>query len=213
MKSSLNPLFLLGFATMASMPLAHAGHEIVDTKTVAPIASPFDGGMREFQISAGAFFSLNNGGEKRPTINDVDGSLRLGWMLYSPKGDGFLRGNCELLIEAFGAGIVEGPGSGMGGATLLFRYNFVQPQARWVPYFQVGAGGVYNDIHEDQQQRLIGRSFEFNLQAGVGLRYLCSERCAIFAEFDYRHISNADTADRNLGLNSLGGLLGASIFF
>ena len=29
----------------------------------------------------------------------------------------------------------------------------------------------------------------------------------------YRHISNADTAERNLGLNSIGAAVGVSLFF
>ncbi|MCU1500396.1 MAG: ompW [Acidimicrobiales bacterium] len=213
MKSSLKPFILCALFAAAAAPAARAGKEVVDAKTEAAIFSPFDRGTREFQASAGAFFSLNNRNEKRPTIDDVDVSLRLGWMLNTPSGDGFFRGNFEFLAEVFGAAIIDGPGDGIGGATLLLRYNFVQPAARWVPYFQIGAGGVYSNIYEDHQQRLIGRAVEFNLQAGFGLRYLCTDRCSVFAEADYRHISNADTADRNLGLNSIGGYIGAGFSF
>ncbi|MDB6175289.1 MAG: ompW [Chthoniobacteraceae bacterium] len=213
MKSTFKPLILCGLLAVAAVQAAHAGKEVIDTKTEAVLFSPFDRGMREFQISAGALFSLNNRGEKRPTIDDVDLSLRLGWMLNTPSGESCLRGNFEFLAEAFGGAVVDGPGDGLGGITLLLRYNFVQPATRWVPYFQVGAGGVYSNIYEDHVQRLIGRSVEFNLQAGLGLRYICSERCSVFVEADYRHISNADTADRNLGLNSIGGLIGAGFSF
>ena len=31
----------------------------------------------------------------------------------------------------------------MGGASLLYRRNFVQPDARVIPYFNAGLGGLY----------------------------------------------------------------------
>jgi hypothetical protein len=68
-------------------------------------------------------------------------------------------------------------------------------------------------MHEVQTQRLIGREWSFNLQAGFGVRYLCSDRCAFFLEANYRHISNADTADRNIGMNSAVGVVGVSLFY
>src|SRR5271167_2205156 len=74
-----------------------------DAKNTMEEATPFDKGEREFQLSTGAFTSLFNFGPNRPKITDIDGSLRLGWMLYTPKGGGFFRGNFELLIEADGA--------------------------------------------------------------------------------------------------------------
>ena len=93
------------------------------------------------------------------------------------------------------------------------RYNFIQPNARLVPYFQIGGGGLYIDSYKDQSQRLIGQAFEFNLQAALGLRYLINDKWAICIEGAYRHISNADLAPRNIGLNSVGGFAGVSYFY
>lgn len=182
-------------------------------KEPAPVETPFDKGKMELQVGAGAFFSINTDGGSKPEINDADLNLRLGWMLTTPSGDSWCRGNFEFLVEAFGALVFEGPGDGMAGVTLLLRYNFVQPDAKLVPYFQIGAGGLWNNIHNDVSQRLIGQEFEFNLQAAFGVRYMLNERAAIFGEFGIRHISNANSADRNIGLNSVGGLVGMSWFF
>ena len=190
-----------------------AGHEMKTDKEPVPVVSPFDKGRMEFQAAAGAFSSFGNFSDTRPHLVDVDVSLRLGWMLNTPSGDGFFRGNCEFFTELFGAAVVEGPGSGFGGLTLLLRYNFVQPDSRCVPYFQIGAGGLYNDVHESSRQHLFGSPFEFNLQGGFGVRCFVAERCAIFLEADYRHISNAGLSDRNAGMNSVGGYIGASYFF
>ena len=55
----------------------------------------------------------------------------------------------------------------LAGARLIFRYNFVQPQARIIPYLQIGAGGVYTDIGEKESRGLISLPVEFNLQASA----------------------------------------------
>ena len=184
-----------------------------DAKTTVVESTPFDKGKREFQLSSGALTSLFNFGEHRPKITDFDVSMRLGWMLYTPEGSGFFRGNFEFLIEAEGALDVQGPKTGMVGGNLILRYNFVQPDSKWVPYFQIQGGGVYTNIDHDSQQDLIGRDEEFFLGTGVGIRYFLNQRTALTLEADFRHNSDADTADRNIGLNSVGGMLGFSVFF
>jgi hypothetical protein len=208
MNSKTSSCVLFSFIAVAT---SFAGHEIVN-KAPVEVASPFDKGRMELQVGATGYFSFNNSGS-RPEVNDVGGLVRLGWMLGDVAGDGFLRGNFEFLIEASASGIVDGPGDVLASGVLLLRYNFVQPDSKFVPYFQLGGGGTYSDMHEDETQRLIGSEWSFNLQAGFGLRYLWSDRCALFLEANYRHISNADTADRNVGLNSVGAVVGVSMFF
>ncbi len=192
---------------------AQAGHEVpafrTSSKEVPLRDSVFDKGSREFQALTGAFVSINHA----PELDYAIGTLRVGWMLNTPQGEGFFRGNAEFLLEAFGAGIYEGPGSFLAGGTLLLRYNFVQPEARLVPYVQIGAGGLYSDAYQDESQRLIGSAFEFNLQGSVGVRWFLSERCALAIEGGYRHISNANLADRNTGVDSIGAQIGFSYFF
>jgi lipid A 3-O-deacylase len=194
---------------------AHAGDETTgkDAKTTAMDSTPFDKGEREFQLSVGALTSLFNYGAYRPKITDLDASLRLGWMLYTPEGNGFFRGNYEFLIEAEGALDVQGPKRGSSGANLILRYNFVRPESRWVPYVQLQGGGEYTDIDHDLHQDLIGRDEEFFLGTGIGIRYFLSKRAALSVELDYRHNSDGNTADRNIGLNSIGGMFGFSVFF
>ena len=176
--------------------------------------SLFTRGARELQLSAAGHFSMNNRGVKRPELNDLTASLRLGVMLDDPSGSGFLRGNFEFLGEVFGGSIFEGPGDGLVGANILLRYNFLAAERRGlIPYFQCGGGGVYTNAAEEPNQRIIGSDLSFNLTASIGVRVLVSEKWAAFVETGYRHISNGDTADRNLGLNSIGGSLGVSYFF
>jgi len=96
---------------------------------------------------------------------------------------------------------------------LLWRYNFIQPDARWVPYFQLGAGALGNNIYRERGQKEIGEGFEFMLQGEIGLRYMISDAWSVSAEGGYRHISNAGLASNNEGLNSLGGVLQVSYRF
>jgi lipid A 3-O-deacylase len=198
------------FLTLAGS--AFAGKEIVEAKETV-VGTPFNQGKTEIQLGAGAFSSFQKTSRERQGFTDVDLVLRWGKMLYTPEGEGFFRGNLEFLVESYGAALVEGPGTGYTGLSLVLRYNFVQPDARWIPYFQIQAGGVYNDIYQDGEQRVFGRAFEYDLGSALGMRYLCTDRCGVFLEFNYRHVSNGGSADRNLGLNSLGGFLGVSYFY
>jgi hypothetical protein len=93
------------------------------------------------------------------------------------------------------------------------RYNFVQPAARLVPYFQIGAAAFASDIARDSKQLDIGGTFEADLNSGAGLKFLVSRHWSLNAELFFEHVSNANTQPRNVGINALGGLLGFSRSF
>ncbi|MEO6741773.1 MAG: acyloxyacyl hydrolase [Chthoniobacteraceae bacterium] len=162
------------------------------------------------QLGLGYNFSTASNAPLRPRVADLNAALRYGWMLNSPGGTGFLRGNCEFIVEAVAGGATDGPGGVIIGGTLIFRYNFIQPSSRWIPYVQAGIGAVYNDIYRQHPQRVIGQSVEFTVQGEIGLRYQLNPHTALYAEAGYRHISNAGLADRNYGLNSLAVQVGMS---
>jgi hypothetical protein len=171
----------------------------------------FDGGKIEFELMTGVVGAPIAG--DHIGYHYTDSELRLGWMLYSPNGSGFFRGNVELLASAGGGGIFDAPGSVFGSLGLILRYNFLQPGARFVPYFQIGAGTFISDISENKEQEDIGGTFEADLKAGVGTRFLISRNWSLNTELFFEHISNADTHTRNVGINALGGLVGISRSF
>ena len=179
---------------------------------VLPGPGPFDRGTWEVEGGAGYFGSFSTGGA-RPTINYQLEDIRVGWMYDSPRHSGWLRGNNEFLLEVFGGPVTKGPGNFLAGGSPLWRYNFVQPDARWVPYFQMGAGALGNNIYRGRRQQEVGEGFEFALQGDIGLRYMISDQWSISAEGGYRHISDAGLSTRNEGLNSLGGLMQVSYRF
>ncbi|MGH8163565.1 MAG: acyloxyacyl hydrolase, partial [Rhodanobacteraceae bacterium] len=180
-----------------------------------PNNEPFARGAKEFQELAGGFrfFQFHNTNNDYPSIDYAIDTLRLGVMLNDPRGHGLFAGNFEFLGEVFGGGIVQGPGDGIAGATLIFRYNFVQPGARFVPYFQIGAGGVYTDIGEKESVGQISLPVEFNLQGIGGLRYFLNDRWSLIGEIGYRHISNAGLHNPNVGVDSIGGNVGVGFSF
>ena len=136
-------------------------------------------------------------------------------MADTPRGHGFFRGNDEFMFEGQGSVLFQGPGTAMGGASLLYRRNFIQPGSRIIPYFTAGLGGLYDDIYHNQTQRAIGGDFQFNLEAEVGVRFLLGHHgtSSIDMEAAYRHVSDASITTRNDGIDSVGGEIGYSIFF
>jgi lipid A 3-O-deacylase len=184
-----------------------------DTKFVnAPVVlqDPISKGQTEVEMLGGYFHSPINTGGHRPEFDYAGGDLRYGIVL-SPilfDNSAFLRGDFEFLVDGFGDGVTKGAGNYLTGGSLLFRYNYFHPGSRFIPYIQLGGGGLHSDATEDPSQRLIGGAFEFILQADIGARFLLNDRWSLLAEGGFQHISNADTASRNVGVNAIGGRLG-----
>jgi hypothetical protein len=170
----------------------------------------------EFSLTSGAFFSPFKTDLLPPTHTSFDYTqteIRAGWMLNSPYDAGIFSGNFEILLGLGGGAIFQGPGHALGNGDTFIRYNFVQKRAPLVPYFQLGAGLVVSDAADDHTQRIIGRTLEASLQAGLGFKILLAPKWSLDLEADYQHISNANTANRNVGVNALGGLIGVSRCF
>ena len=211
-----NKLLLIGSALLLC-GISHLSAGDADSKVAinTPMADlpAFRHGGQEVELNAGAMFSFTSQSARKPELNYAMEDVRYGYMLDDVYGPAFWHGNDEFLVEGFGGEVFKGPGKALGGGDLLLRHNFVQDGWKLVPYVQIGGGGLDNDIYHDQTQRLIGQGFEFLLQADIGVRYMITNHWALSLEGDYRHISNADLANRNLGLNSLGATLGLNFLF
>ncbi len=176
-------------------------------------ADQFRSGRWEVENLVGAYFLFDRGGNERVTIDYLIDSFRFGAMLYNPKGPGILRGNVEALGEVFAGGIFHGPGTAVAGITGFLRYNFVQPGARIVPYFQGGGGVVYTGITAEESDNAISLPVEFNLQAVGGIRFIVNSHWSVLTEMGYRHISNASIKSPNYGVDQLGGNVGVAFSF
>jgi hypothetical protein len=169
----------------------------------------FEHGRFETAFNNGVLFSPFIATHNRPVINYTMSEVQCGYMLTDTKGRGLLRGNLELAGEGFGSAVFDGPGDYIAGMTLWLRYNFVKPNCRLVPFFQMGAGVVSTDI----DRNIVGQPFNFNLDIGAGVRYFVARKWSVNLEYRYQHISNANTGDRNIGINAHGPILGISYFF
>ena len=198
-----------------SVAIGHAGVDVSKEVTTTKAAfNPFEKGVNEVELTTGWFHSDISTSNK-PKFEFEESDLSYGWMLTSPHGDGFVRGNWELLLSAFGSATTgaAGPSGVMVGGRAKLRYNFVHEGCHLVPFVELGAGGLGNDIYLDKTQRVIGSGFEFDLEAAGGLRYLINEHWALSLTASFEHISNADTAAHNVGANALGGRAGVSYFY
>jgi len=208
---------LLCLLVVSAATSAFAGDETGKATTPpAVIQEPLAKGATEVELLGGYFHSpITTGGGHRPEFDYSGGDLRYGIVLSPIFFDhsSLLRGNIEFLGNALSDAVVKGPGNYLVGGSVLFRYNFIQPGSRFIPYFQLGGGGLHSDAAEDPSQRLIGSDFEFILQADLGARYLLSDRWSVLLEGGFQHISNADTAARNVGVNALGGRLGLGLIY
>ncbi|MCX6966705.1 MAG: acyloxyacyl hydrolase [Verrucomicrobia bacterium] len=176
----------------------------------------FGKGRHELDISGGFLWSPVIARQKRPTLDYAQFDLSLGCMLTSPAplfGCASLRGNWEGLLNVFGAGVTKGPDGFLAGGRALLRYNFVQPRALWVPFLQLGVGALGDNVYEHRTQHLIGSGLEFTLVGDLGVRYFISPNWAAMFMIDIEHISNANTASRNTGVNAAGFTLGGARFF
>jgi opacity protein-like surface antigen len=169
----------------------------------------FKFGSCEFSLGVAPMFSPIGNDMNRPVINWVEGFAQLGIMVTDIHGRGFLRGNIEMVGEAFGGGIYEETGNYVAGGSIMGRYNFIPQNSHLSPYIQVGVGGEMMDINHQYD----GHNFNFNVVAMGGLRYFIKPRVSLNAELRFQHLSNANTGDRNIGINAIGPALGISWFF
>ncbi len=209
-------LLLLKLLVLPALSTASFGQQAAAKPSleVADWQEGFSRWTLSVQVLGGVYFSPCLFGPATPTVNFASLDLRLGWMLGLPSKLWILpRGNLQGLVACSVDNIFEGHGSYLAGLTLLLRYNIVPEGWRLVPYLQIGVGVLYTDIHECPEQCAIGQWREFVEHYSLGLRWLINPRWSIEAEAGYLHVSNADQAERNAGLNAVGVCVGVTRAF
>jgi opacity protein-like surface antigen len=192
-----------------------AGQDAVRSRAdFGDMEARFARGSWSIENVAGAYFLFDRAGNDRPVMDIAINSLRVGYMFNDPTFSGAFRGNVQVLAEVFGGPIFSGPGDIVAGGTLFLRYNFVQPNARIVPYLQGGAGLVYSDYAQGAEGgNAVSLDVNFNLQATAGLRFNVNSKWSVLVEGGYRHISNASLSDPNYGIDQVGGSVGFAVSF
>ena len=126
--------------------------------------------------------------------------------------DSWFRGYNQFYVSAMAEPIFRGIENHYFGLNFGLRYNFVQPNSRFVPYVSGGVGLGWIDSHPDISGAQ-GQDFTFNILAAAGVAYELSERWKVEAGVLYEHLSNGGQTSPNPSLNLLGPQLGVTYSF
>jgi opacity protein-like surface antigen len=173
------------------------------------VGQGFKPGTKSISINTGAGVGFVSflGGQQHHDLTFA--SLSYGRMIGSVEGQGhWYRGNWEVRGEFFGGAQFSPSTEWFVGLTPHLRYNFATG-TRWIPYFDGGAGVSATSIGPPD----LSHYFEFNLQAGAGVRWFIRDNVALDIEARYLHMSCAGINQPNLGLNNVNGMVGISWFF
>lgn len=134
------------------------------------------------------------------------------WRWGIREDDSWLRGYNQFYVLGMVEPIVRGPENIYAGMSTGFRYNFVQPGWKIIPYVSGGVGMGYIDSDSDRRGAQ-GQDFTFNILTAAGFSYQVSDRWKITAGVLYQHLSNAGQTDPNPSLNLLGPQFGVTYSF
>jgi opacity protein-like surface antigen len=95
----------------------------------------------------------------------------------------------------------------MIGFNLLVSRNFTSSK-KIVPYIFAGAGLVYTNLDISD----LGTEFNGSYQAGTGLRFFVSDKISFDLNCRFHHLSNGNTAEPNIPLNSTKIFFGISFY-
>jgi lipid A 3-O-deacylase len=128
------------------------------------------------------------------------------------QSDGWLRGYNQFYVLGMAEPIFRGPENHYFGVSFGFRYNFVRPNSRLIPYFSGGAGLGWIDSQASIPGAQ-GQDFTFNILTAAGVSYKIDSHWKMDVGLLYQHLSNAGQTSPNPSLNLLGPQLGLSYSF
>jgi len=134
---------------------------------------------------------------------------KIGMVVTDEIQAGLLTGNLEVLVEPFFARFTQPFSAEAAGGTLVFKYNLLS-FGRWMPFWDAGVGMLWTNL----APRIPEQSTPLNLvvETGPGVQYFMTEQTTLTLGVRYSHISNADTGERNIGLNAILPYAGLSWF-
>jgi opacity protein-like surface antigen len=136
-------------------------------------------------------------------------NLQLGWMATGLLGpDRFYAGNLELMVDILGGWQHSPEDAYLAGLAPVLRYNLAAGSG-WLPFLEAGAGLVATDIRSPD----LSTDLEFRTLVGLGVNYRLNDRMAVGLGGRFEHISNAEIAEPNHGVNEFEILVGWSWYF
>jgi len=163
---------------------------------------------QSFTVSAGANYGIALfGGHEQHHLALI--GLTYGHMLGHTRGeDHWYRGNFEFRLELFSGAQFSPTSEWLVGLTPHLRYDFATGTP-WIPFFDLGAGVSATSIGPPD----LSGTFEFNLQAAIGIQWFLKKNMSLNVEAGYFHMSCASINHPNLGLNGVTGMLGVTFLF
>jgi len=196
----------IGCVALSICPQMFAG---VERQVSIAASDDFNPDRIEFALETGYLFGAIN-----PPTDYQIGALflteRIRWGVV--RTDSWLRGYHQFYISAIAEPIFKGIENYYFGFNVGFRYNFVQPHSRFVPYISggVGAGGI--DSHPEVPGGQ-GQDFTFNILSEAGISYIVNDHWKVDVGALYQHLSNGGQTDPNPSLNLFGPQVGVSYSF
>jgi hypothetical protein len=145
-----------------------------------------------------------------PDYTLIPQNFSLRWHLYDIKGRSFWRGNTDFSVAGNYTVYAQGPESYYTGVIFGLRYNFIQPNWRLVPYFDLRGGFGMTDAQHTNEAREnkpeVGQAgnFQFNFSFGSGIRYNPNPNFGVSLGCAFMHISSAYLTRPNHGINVFG---------
>lgn len=138
-------------------------------------------------------------------------NLDHGWLALVGLGvewypvDGFALG---VRLDGIGVGLEETPATAGIGGSILLRWHVLRRE-QWSLYFEGGCGLAY---FSDRVPRGAAR-LDFTPEVGIGVSCAIDERTRLLAGVRWYHISNAQTARSNPGLDMIQAYVGLTMPF
>ena len=191
----------------ASAPFAFGG---TDGSTTSSIAISDEPPRFDLAIETAYLLSIFN----PPRHYEIDANFLTARMRWGTNlnGEGLFRGYHQVYFSVLAEPILRGIENHYFGMNAGFRYNFVRPGSRFVPFFSAGVGLGWIDSHSAIYSGQ-GQDFTFNIVGAAGASYRFSDRFSGQAALLYQHFSNAGLTDPNPSLNLLGLQLGLTRSF
>ena len=163
-------------------------------------------GGDEIQVWASGGHSVSGGTNKTGAFS---AGLRYGWILTSPHGPGFLKGNFEYTVDALPVFLVFQPTNtayGLGLNPLGLKWDFV-PHGRIMPYFELGGGVLFTNHDVPTGTSRVN----FTPGAALGFHHL-GDKLTWSLEARFQHISDAGLSGLNPGINTVQVRIGIGSF-
>ena len=176
-------------------PLAHASSDRLSTHFTSddPLDAP------SFEMATETAYLLGVIGN--PNSYEIASQfVTARWRWGAVHEDSWLRGFNQIYVLGMAEPIVRGPENFYYGISVGLRYNFVKPNARFIPYVSGGVGLGWIDSHA-------------NILTAVGVSYKIDDHWKATAGILYQHLSNGGQTDPNPSLNLLGPQIGVTYSF